>query len=130
MNCFNLELFFEHSIAGMATIYVLQDRDDESSGNNNQGHSGVGLGIGKNDSNPPNLTTNQPAVTEVHSTTTTVKSHKSTTSVSRSVHVFTELRRSQSTGTTPPGSIAKPKTTSKTAGNFHSKELVLLIVTG
>lgn len=114
----------------MATIYILQDKDDESSRNNSQGYSGMGLGIGKNDSNPPSLTTNQPAISDVHSTTTTVKPHKSTTSVSRSDYVFTDLRRSQSTRTTPPGIVARPKTTSKAVGNFHSKKLVLFPVTG
>jgi len=105
----------------MATIYILQDKDDERPGNNSQGLSGVNDEISKNYSNPASLTTNQPATSDVHSTTTTaVKPHKSTMSVSRSVHVFTALRGSQSTGT-PPSSVARHKTTSKTAGNFHLK---------
>ena len=117
-------ILFQHSIAGMATIYILQDRDDESSGDNRPGISGVGLGIGKNDSNLPSLTTNQPAISVVQSVTTTVKPHKSRTSVSRSDEVFTDLRRGQSTGTKPPFSVARPETTSKADGSFHSKELV------
>lgn len=115
---------FPHSIAGMATIFILQDRDDESSGDNRQGISGVGLGIGKNDSNIPSLTTNQPAISVVQSVTTTVKPHKSRTSASRSDEVFTDLRRGQSTGTKPPHSVARLQTTSKADGSFHSKELV------
>lgn len=108
----------------MATIYILQDKDDESSGNNRQGLTGVGLGIGKNDSNTPSLTTNQPAILVVQSIITTVKPRKSRTSVSRSGPVFTGLQRSESTGTKLLYSVARPDTTSKAVGNFHSKELV------
>ena len=108
----------------MATIYILQDRDDESSGNNRQGISGGDLGIGRNDSNLPSLTTNQPVISVGQSITTTVKPHKTSTSVSRSDEVYTDMRRGQSTGTKPPHSVARLQTTSKADGNFHSKELV------
>ena len=107
----------------MATIYILQDKDDESSGDlNRQRLSGLGLGIGKNGSNLPSLTTNQPTISVVQSITTTVKPFKSRTSVSRSGPLPTDLQRSQSTGTKPLYSVARSETTSKTVGNFHSKE--------
>ena len=109
----------------MATIYILQDKDDESSGDlNRQGLAGLGFGIDKNDSNLPSLTTNQPTILVVQSVITTVKPYKIRTSVSSSGPVFTDLQRSQSTGTKPLYSVARSETTSKTVGNFHSKELV------
>lgn len=121
---FKLGTVFPHSIAGMATIYILQDKDDENSGNNRQVLSRFGLEIGKNDSNLPSLTTNQPAISVVQSIITTVKPDIRRTSVSRSGRVFTSQKRRQSTGTKLVYSVVRPETTSKAVGKFHSKELV------
>ena len=106
----------------MATIYVLQDRDDESSGDNSQGlaggNGGVNLKVGKNDSNSPSVVTNEPVTSNISTFTTTVEPHQSTMSSSRSPPAVasTDQSRSQSTGVQQP----RAKTTTEVDGNFHS----------
>lgn len=117
----------QHSIAGMATIYVLQDRDDENSGNNSQGLVGgtgrVDFGAGRNDSNSPSLATTQPVVSIISNLTNTVKPHPKKVISSISAHTVspTDQRGSQRTDIRQ----LRPKTTLEADGNFQFRELLL-----
>jgi len=105
----------------MATIYVLQDRDDENSGNNSQRLMGVtGRGdveASKNDSNSPSLATTQPVVSIVSNLTNTVKPHQKKVFSSISAHTVlpTDQRGSQRTDIRQ----LRLKTTLEADGNFH-----------
>ena len=111
----------------MATIYVLQDKDAESSGNNGQvlpdGSGEVQVGAGKNDSNSHSLATTPPIISSISTFTTTVKPHQTRVFSSISVHSVspTDQGGSQNTDTRR----LRPKATSETDGNFHSGELLL-----
>ena len=111
----------------MATIYVLQDRDDEGSGDNSQGiaggNGGVDVGAGKNHSNSPSVATTQPVMSVISTFTTTVKPHQRKSFSSISVHSVspTDQRGSQSTDIKQ----LTQKATPESDGNFHSGELLL-----
>lgn len=111
----------------MATIYVLQDRDDENSGNNSQrlvgGTGRLDVGAGKNDSNSPSLATTQPVVSIISNLTNTVKPHPKKVFSSISAHTVspTDQRGRQRTDIRH----LRPKTTLEADGNFHFRELLL-----
>ena len=111
----------------MATIYILQDKDDESSGNSSQGlaggNSGVDAGAGKNESNSPSLAATQPVISIISTFATTVKPHQRKAFSSISVHSVspTDQGGSQSTATKQ----LTPTATPEADGNFHSGVLPL-----